>query len=95
MQIDFGQMSYCTIAETVNTTNGAQCSLSFLYSWSQLRFRFEQVYHLIDFETILCMLNKPFACLKIDEGVRIGEIQTATKGDMYERYWTGGSEKLG
>merc|ERR1712004_782036 len=57
---------------------------------SESRFQFERVHHLIDSETVLCQLYKVAQKFKVFEGVRIGEIQSATNGDMSEWAWIAG-----
>ena len=57
----------------------------------EMRFKFERTLHLVDSETVLCMLNKTSTRFKVYEGVRIGEIQAATGGDMSEWAWVSGS----
>ena len=47
-----------------------------------MRYKFERVIHLIDSETVLNQLNRTSYRFKVYEGVRIGEIQAATSGDM-------------
>ena len=57
---------------------------------SELRFTFERVIHVVDSETVLSMINKTSTRFKIYEGVRIGEIQAATNGDMKDWAWISG-----
>ena len=47
----------------------------------EMRMAFDQTYQLVDSETVLCMLNKVSTRFKLFEGVRVGEIQAATKGE--------------
>ena len=56
----------------------------------EMRFTFEKVLQIVDSETELCMLNKTSTRFKIYEGVRIGEIQAATDGDMSCWAWISG-----
>ena len=56
----------------------------------EMRFTFEKVLQIVDSETVLCMLNKTSTRLKVYEGVRIGEIQAATDGDMSCWAWMSG-----
>lgn len=48
----------------------------------KMRYEFDQVFHLIDSETVLNMVNKVSTRFKTSEGVRVGEIQAATNEDM-------------
>ena len=54
------------------------------------RFRFSKVYQLIDSETVLSMLHKVSTRFKVYEGVRIGEIQAATGGNLEAWGWIPG-----
>ena len=45
-------------------------------------FSFEKVFHLVDSETVLGMIHKLSTQLRVYEGVHVGEIQTATAGDV-------------
>jgi hypothetical protein len=56
----------------------------------ELRLSFERVYHLVDSETVLHMLNKMSTRFKLYEGVRVGEIQAATGGNLSEWFWVSG-----
>ena len=56
----------------------------------EMRFEFERVLQIVDSETVLCMLNKTSTRFKVYEGVRIGEIQAATDGDMTCWAWMSG-----
>ena len=56
----------------------------------EMRFTFEKVLQIVDSETVLCMLNKTSTRFKVYEGVRIGEIQAATDGDMSCWAWMSG-----
>ena len=49
---------------------------------AECRFKFQEVYHLVDSETVLCMINKLSTRFRVYEGVRIGEIQASTDGDV-------------
>ena len=51
---------------------------------SELRVKFEKVFHLVDSETVLSMINKVSTKFKVYEGVRIGEIQASCSGEMHE-----------
>jgi hypothetical protein len=57
----------------------------------EMRFKFEQVFQLVDSETVLCMINKVSTRFAPYEGVRVGEIQAATAGDLSSWYWVQGS----
>ena len=46
------------------------------------RFSFSRIWHLIDSKTVLGMLHNLSTRFKVYEGVRVGEIQSATNGDM-------------
>ena len=54
------------------------------------RFQFERVLHLIDSETVLNMIHKVSTLFKVYEGVRVGEIQSATNGDLSCWGWVPG-----
>lgn len=56
----------------------------------ELRFDFEKILHIVDSETVLNMLHKTSTRFKIYEGVRVGEIQNATGGDMSSWAWLPG-----
>ena len=57
---------------------------------AECRFSFDKVFHLVDSETILSMINKLSTKFKVYEGVRIGEIQASTDGKMHEWHWISG-----
>ncbi|XP_067937152.1 uncharacterized protein [Watersipora subatra] len=57
----------------------------------EMRIKFDKVVHLTDSETVLCMLKKKSTRFKLYEGVRIGEIQAASK-DMSEWRWIRGED---
>lgn len=57
---------------------------------TEMRFKFAKVLHIVDSETVLCMINKVSTRFKVYEGVRIGEIQSATNGDMSSWAWISG-----
>ena len=61
---------------------------------SESRFEFERIHHIIDSETVLCQLYKVAQKFRVFEGVRIGEIQAATNGNMAEWAWVAGSENV-
>ena len=56
----------------------------------EMRFEFEKVLQIVDSETVLSMINKTSTGFKVYEGVRIGEIQAATSGDMSCWVWMSG-----
>ena len=56
----------------------------------EMRFAFEEVLQIVDSETVLSMINKTSTRFKVYEGVRIGEIQAATNGDMSCWAWMSG-----
>lgn len=56
----------------------------------EMRFEFEKVLQIVDSETVLSMINKTSTRFKVYEGVRIGEIQAATSGDMSCWAWMSG-----
>ena len=56
----------------------------------EMRYSFERVIQLVDSETVLNMLHKTSYRFQVYEGVRIGEIQAATQGDMSDWGWMPG-----
>ena len=48
----------------------------------EFRFSFSCIYQLVDSETVLNMLHRLSTRFKVYEGIRIGEIQSATGGDL-------------
>ena len=56
----------------------------------EMRFQFERVQQIVDSETALNMINKTSTRFKVYEGVRLGEIQAATDGDMSCWAWISG-----
>ena len=56
----------------------------------EMRFEFENVLQIVDSETVLSMINKTSTRFRVYEGVRIGEIQAATNGDMSCWAWVSG-----
>lgn len=58
----------------------------------EMRYNFERVIQLVDSETVLNMLHKTSYRFHVYEGVRIGEIQAATNGDMSEWAWMPGAK---
>lgn len=61
---------------------------------SEFRTKFERVLHLVDSETVLSMIQKVSHRFNIYEGVRIGEIQAASDGDMSSWAWIPGTENI-
>ena len=59
---------------------------------SEMRFEFEKVLQLIDSETVLSMINKTSTRFRVYEGVRVGEIQAATNGNMSCWAWLSGEQ---
>ena len=59
---------------------------------SEMRYKFKRVLHLVDSATVLSMIHKTSYRFKAYEGVRIGEIQAATNGDVSEWAWSPGSK---
>ena len=58
----------------------------------EMRFEFDKVLHVVDSETVLNMVNKTSTRFKVYEGVRVGEIQAATDGDMSDWAWMSGRD---
>ena len=56
----------------------------------ETRFPYERVLQIVDSETVLNMVNKTSTRFKVYEGVRVGEIQAATNGDMTCWAWMAG-----
>ena len=56
----------------------------------EMRYRFERILHIVDSETVLCMINKTSTRFKLYYGVRLGEIQSATSGDVSCWSWMSG-----
>lgn len=61
---------------------------------SECRFKFAKVYHLVDSETVLGMIHKVSTRFRVYEGVRIGEIQAATNGDVSSWGWVQGEDNI-
>ena len=59
---------------------------------SEMRLDFERFLQLVDSETVLSMVNKTSTRFKVYEGVRIGEIQAATDGDLSSWAWISGED---
>ena len=60
----------------------------------EVRFNFEKVVQIVDSETILCMINKLSTRFNVYYGVRIGEIQAATEGDVSCWAWLSGKDNI-
>ena len=56
------------------------------------RYEFDKIIHLLDSETVLNQLNKISTRFNPYEGVRVGEIQASTNGNMSEWAWMSGKE---
>ena len=94
-------MSKCRIAPINKVSiprmelNGAvlskRCRVAIL---KEMRYPFERVIHLVDSETVLNMVNNTSCRFKVYEGVRVGEIQAATGGDMSDWYWICGENNI-
>ena len=56
----------------------------------EMRFDFEKVLQIVDSETVLSMIKKTSTRFRVYEGVRIGEIQAATDGDLSCWAWMSG-----
>jgi hypothetical protein len=61
---------------------------------SECRFNFESVLQLVDSETVLAMIKKKSHRFHIYEGVRIGEIQSSTNGDLSCWAWLEGASNI-
>ena len=60
----------------------------------EARFQFKRVLQIVDSETVLNMINKTSTRFKVYEGVRLGEIQAATDGDMSCWAWMSGKDNI-
>ncbi|XP_067950495.1 uncharacterized protein [Watersipora subatra] len=58
----------------------------------ECRFQFDSVIQLVDSETVLAILNRCSTRFRIYEGVRVGEIQAATEGDLSCWKWIPGEQ---
>lgn len=58
----------------------------------EMWYTFDRVLHLVDSETVINMLHKTSCRFKVYEGVRVGEIQAAMKGDLSEWAWIPGEQ---
>jgi hypothetical protein len=57
-------------------------------------FNMKESLHLTDSETVLGMLQKTSTRFKLYEGVRVGEIQAATNGDISSWRWIRGEDNI-
>jgi hypothetical protein len=60
----------------------------------EMRYKFSKILQLVDSETVLAMLQKTSTRFKLYEGVRIGEIQAATDGDISCWSWVSGTSNI-
>ena len=60
----------------------------------EMRYSFSRITHLIDTETVLAMLHKLSTRFPLYEGVRVGEIQDYTDGDISCWAWLPGSKNI-
>ena len=60
----------------------------------EMRYKFERVFHLVDSDTVLNQINKTSYRFQVYEGVRIGEIQSASNGNMSEWAWMPGAKNI-
>ena len=60
----------------------------------RLNFDTDQTLHITDSETVLGMLQKTSTRFKLYEGVRVGEIQAATNGDVSSWAWICGEKNI-
>ena len=61
---------------------------------TECRFKFEQVVQLVDSLTVLQQIHSTSTRFKVYEGVRLGEIQSATSGDLKSWAWIAGSDNI-
>ena len=59
-----------------------------------MRFTFERIVQIVDSKTVLAMINKLSHRFHVYEGVRIGEVQSATNGDMSDWVWMEGEKNI-
>ena len=61
-----------------------------------MRYNFDpqQIIHITDSETVLAMLQKTSTRFKLYEGVRVGEIQAASNGDVSNWAWIRGEDNI-
>ena len=60
----------------------------------EMRYQFKEFIHIVDSETVLCMLQKTSTRFKLYEGVRVGEIQASTGGDISCWAWIAGGQNI-
>ena len=60
----------------------------------ETRFKFEKTMQIVDSETVLAMIQKSSHRFNVYYGVRLGEIQAATDGDVSCWAWLPGSENI-
>lgn len=60
----------------------------------EMRYKFTSFLHIVDSETVLCMLQKTSTRFNIYEGVRVGEIQASTQGDVSSWAWIAGNRNI-
>lgn len=60
----------------------------------ETRFKFGKILQIVDSETVLSMIKKLSHRFKVYYGVRLGEIQAATDGDVSCWAWLAGSENI-
>ena len=58
------------------------------------RYTFKQVIQLVDSITVLQQIHSLSTRFKVYEGVRVGEIQSATNGDLSSWAWISGAENI-
>ena len=60
----------------------------------EMRYQFGDILQLVDSRTVLAMLHKTSTRFQLYEGVRIGEIQAATNGDLSCWAWLSGKSNI-
>ena len=62
----------------------------------EMRYNFnpQEIIHITDSETVLAMLQKTSTRFKLYEGVRVGEIQAASNGDVSDWAWIRGEDNI-
>ena len=61
---------------------------------AESRIKFEKTLHLIDSQTVLSMLHKTSTRFQVYEGSRVGEIQSASGGDLSDWGWIPGEDNV-
>ena len=61
---------------------------------TECRFTFERIFQLVDSETVLAQIHNLSTRFHVYEGVRIGEIQAATGGDVSCWGWISGDKNI-